>query len=138
MTVSEKAEVAHAVETRGQQMQEKSPNELVRMKARDLFTLSTVTPIILPSESDLVVIDGDDAAVGDGDTMGVSTEIGEHLVRTAERRLCIYDPFYVAGSCKMAGEQGSVVEMGEVFEETQFAPIERLGESSQKQPAEET
>lgn len=32
----------------------------------------------------MVVIKFDDAAVGDSDAMGVSAEIGEHLVRTAK------------------------------------------------------
>jgi hypothetical protein len=136
MTVGEKAEVTHAVEAGGKQVQEKSPDELVRMHAHDLLTLAAVATIILPSEGDMVVIDTDDAAVGDGNPMGVSAEIGEYLVRTAERRLCIDDPFDAARTCEMAGERGSVVEMGEVFEEVQFALSEGLGESSQKEPAE--
>lgn len=52
----------------------------------------------------MVVIKFDDAAVGDSDAMGVSAEIGEHLVRTAERRLCIGDPFDAPRLREMAGE----------------------------------
>jgi hypothetical protein len=137
MTVGEKAEVTHAVEAGGKQVQEKSPDELVRMKAHDLLAITSIAPIILPSEGNMVVIKFDDAAVGDSEAMGVSAEIGEHLVRTAERRLCIDDPFDAARTCEMAAEHGSVVEMGEVVEEVQFALSESFGESSQKEPAEQ-
>lgn len=68
---------------------------------------------------------------------GVSAEIGEHLVRTAERRLCIDDPFDAPRLREMAGEHDGVVEMGEVVEEVQFALSEGLGESSQKEPPEQ-
>lgn len=137
MTVGEKAEVTHAVEAGGKQVQEKPSDELVRMKAHDLLAITSIAPIILPSEGNMVVIKFDDAAVGDSDAMGVSTEIGEHLVRTAERRLCIDDPFDTPSLCEMAAEHGVVVEMGEVVEEAQFALSEGFGESSQKEPAEQ-
>ena len=84
MTVGDKAEVMHAVEAVGKQVQEKPPNELVRMKAHDLLAITSIAPIILPSEGNMVVIKFDDAAAGDSDAMGVSAEIGEHLVRTAK------------------------------------------------------
>jgi hypothetical protein len=38
---------------------------------------------------------------------------------------------------EMGGEHGSVVEMGKVIEEAQFALSEGLGESCQKEPAEQ-
>jgi len=137
MTVGEKAEVTHAVEAGGKQVQEKTSDELVRMKAHDLLAVTSIAPIILPSKGNMVIIKFDDAAVGDSDAMGVSAEIGEHLVRAAERWLCIDDSFDAARTCEMAAEQGSVIEMGEVVEEAQFALSEGLGESSQKEPAEQ-
>lgn len=70
MTVGEKAELTHAVEAGGKQVQEKPPDELVRMKAHDLLAITCIAPIILPSEGNMVVIKFDDAAVGDGDAMG--------------------------------------------------------------------
>jgi hypothetical protein len=76
MAVGEKAEVAHAVEAVRKHMKEKAPDKLVGMKTHDLLTVATVSPIILPSKGNMVVIDIEDAAVGDGDTMGVPAEIG--------------------------------------------------------------
>jgi hypothetical protein len=137
MTVGEKAEVTHAMEAGGKHVQEKSSDELVRMKAHDLLAITSIAPIILPSEGNMVIIKFDDAAVGDSDAMGVSAQIGEHLLRTAKGRLCIDDPFDAAYTCEKAGEQGSVVEMGEVIEEAQFALSEGFGKSSQKEPTEQ-
>lgn len=137
MTVGEKAEVTHAMEAGGKHVQEKSSDELVRMKAHDLLAITSIEPIILPSEGNMVIIKFDDAAVGDSDAMGVSAQISEHLLRTAKGRLCIDDPFDAPRLCEMAAEDGNVVEMGEVVEEVQFALSERLGESSQKEPAEQ-
>jgi len=48
--------------------------------------------IIFPAESNLVMLEGHEALVGDGDTMGVTGEIAEHMMRTAERWLGVDDP----------------------------------------------
>jgi hypothetical protein len=75
MTIGEKAEVAHAVEAVRKHVKEKAPDKLVGMQTHDLLTDATVSPIILPSKGNMVVIDIEDATVGDGDTMGVPAEI---------------------------------------------------------------
>jgi len=46
-----------------------------------------VVAVVLPSEADLAVVEPDQAAVGDGDAMGVATEIAEHLFGPGKRRL---------------------------------------------------
>jgi hypothetical protein len=84
MTIGEEAKVAHAVEAIRKHMKEKAPDELVGMKPHNLLTVATVSTIILPSEGDMVVIDMDDAAVCDGNTMGIAAKIGKHLIRPAE------------------------------------------------------
>ena len=48
--------------------------------------------IISPAEGDLVVLEGDEAMVGDGDAMGVAGEIAENMMGTAEGWLGIDDP----------------------------------------------
>lgn len=138
VTVGEKAEVAHAVEAVGKQVKEKAPDKLVGMKLHDLLAIMPMAPIVLPSEGDVVIIDSDDAAVGDGDTMGVPAEIGEHLVRPAERWLRIDDPFDAASAREMAGEHGGVVEMGKRVAEVQLTPSEGFSQSGQKEPPKQT
>jgi len=48
--------------------------------------------IIFPAEGDLVVVEGNEAVVGDGDAMGVAAEIAEHVMGTAERWFGIDHP----------------------------------------------
>ena len=48
--------------------------------------------IIFPAESNLVMLEGHEAVVGNGNTMGVAGEIAEHMMRTAERWLGVDDP----------------------------------------------
>lgn len=119
-------------------MKEKAPDELVRVKAHDLLTVATIATVILPSEGNMVVIDIDDAAVGDRDTMGIPTEIGKHLVRPAERWLRIDDPFDSASTREMAGERVVVVEMGEFVGEAEFTMSEGFSKRSQKEPPKQT
>ena len=48
--------------------------------------------IILPAETNLVMLEGHQAMVGDGHAMGVAGEITEHMMGTAERWLGVDDP----------------------------------------------
>jgi hypothetical protein len=48
--------------------------------------------IIFPAESNLVMFEGHEAVVGDGHTMGVTGEIAQHMMRTAEGWLGVDDP----------------------------------------------
>lgn len=134
VAVGEKAEVTHTVEAIRQYMQQETPDELVRIKAHDLLAFPAVATVILPSEGYVAVIDLDDAAVGDGDTMGVPTEIGQHLVRAAEWWLRVNDPFDAASTRDMAGEGLVVVEMTEFVGEAKFTVSEGSGKGVQKEP----
>jgi hypothetical protein len=48
--------------------------------------------IILPAESNLVMLESHEAMVGDGYAMGIAGEIAEYMVGTAEGRLGVDDP----------------------------------------------
>ncbi len=65
------------MEAVGQGMKQKAADELAGLEPHDL--LGAALAIILPSEGDVIVIEGDEAAVGDGDGMGAAAEIGENL-----------------------------------------------------------
>ena len=62
----------------------------------------------------MIVVAGSDAAVGDGDAMRVSPEIGEDLRRAAERLLGIDDPIDAPRGGQMSGE-GSGMGQGTVL-----------------------
>ena len=51
-----------------------------------------VMAIILPAEADPALGKTDQAAVGDGDAMGIAAEIIKHLLGSAERSLGVDDP----------------------------------------------
>jgi hypothetical protein len=115
VAVGEKAEVAHAVEALRQHMEQEAPDELVWVKLHEL--LAAVATVILPSKDDVVVINGDDAAVGDGDAMSIAAKIGEHLFRATEGRLGIDDLVGPARVRETASESGWIVEMGKTVGE---------------------
>jgi hypothetical protein len=48
--------------------------------------------VILPEESDLVVVEGQEAVVAEGDAMGVAGQIGQYVVRPTKRALGVDDP----------------------------------------------
>jgi hypothetical protein len=134
MAVGEKAKVAHAMKAVGKHVKKKAPDELVRMKAHDLLTLATVSTVVFPSESHVVTLDSDDAAVGDGNPMSIATEIGEHLFRPAKRWFGVDDPFDAPSLPEMTAEQVGIIEMGEIVEEAKFAPSKGFGECCEEEP----
>ena len=72
----------------------------------------------------MVVFAGLDAAVGDGDAMGVAAEIGENLRGSAERLLGVDDPVEATHGGQMRGESGWVSQIGEIAEESEAVPVE--------------
>ena len=54
--------------------------------------LAIVVSGISPAESNVAFSEGKQSVVGDGDAMGVSAEIAQHVFRAAEGRLGIDDP----------------------------------------------
>ena len=80
--VGEEAEVPDAMEAVRERVQEKAADELVGCELHDLD--GAVLAIVLPGERDMVVFDRDEAAVGDGDPVGVAAEIRERLGGSAE------------------------------------------------------
>ena len=94
--VGEQTVVTDAVEATGQDMQEKTPNELVGGQGQGLVTIRPFGPIVLPLEADTAFIAGNEPAVADGDPMGVARQIGEHGLGTGERSLGIDHPLDLA------------------------------------------
>jgi|SRR5215472_15859314 len=72
-------------------MQKETTQEFLRGQGHALFLISM--SVILPEESDLVVVKGQKAVVADGDAMGVASQISQHVVRATKRPLGVDDPF---------------------------------------------
>jgi len=88
--VSQEAEGADADKAAGQHMEQETAQELWGLDRHHSLAISV--SIISPAEGHLVVGEGDQAMVGDGDTMSIAGEIAEDMMGTAERRFGIDDP----------------------------------------------
>ena len=89
-TVGQEAEGADANKAAGQHMQQETAQELFRLDRHHSLVISV--GIISPAEGDLVVGEGDQAMVGDGDAVSVAGEIAEDMMGTAEWGFGIDDP----------------------------------------------
>src|SRR5271157_2198844 len=128
--------VADAVEALGQHVHKKAPDELVRVKPHGLPAARTVDAIVLPAERDAGVVGCNEAAVRDGDTVGVTGKIAQHLLWSRERRLAIDDPLDAPQWGDEALEGLLVGEPGMRVEELQLAGVVRIGEHRQHLAAE--
>jgi hypothetical protein len=71
-------------------VEQEAAQELLRTESH--HSLLITVGIILAAESNLVMVEGDEAMVGDGYAMGVTGEIAEHMMGTAEGGLGVDDP----------------------------------------------
>jgi len=117
--VGEEAIVPDAMKAVRQGVQQEAANELVALKRHDLCFAAMA--IILSAERDRGVGHAEEAGVGDIYAMGVSAEIGQHLLWAAEGRLGIDHPVDAAKLAEPAGEEGRFREVGEITEEAEVA-----------------
>ena len=135
MTIGEEAEVSNAMEAVGQGVQQEAPDELVGLQTHGLD--GAVVAIVLPGEGDMIVVAGLDAAVGDGDAMGVAAEIGENLRGAAERLLGVDDPIDAPRGGQMGGERRGIGETRKIAEEAEIAFVEGGLQAFEEQAAEQ-
>jgi len=63
------------------------------------------------------------AAVGDGDTVGVASEIGKHLSWSCERALRVDDPLDIAQGSEVGSEHVRIFEVSEIGKELKISRI---------------
>ena len=93
--------------------------------------------VVAPTEADLSVLDGEEAVVGDGDAVGVLTEVVEDLVGAGEGALGVDDPLGLAEGLEVAGEGVGVIERGQGVAELEPAGAEGLLEPFEEEAAEQ-
>lgn len=54
--------------------------------------------VIPPEKSDLAVLQGQNAVIGDGNAMGITSQISNYFFSGAKRRLAVYDPLFAAAN----------------------------------------
>ncbi len=114
--IGQETERADANKAAGQDVEQETAQELLRSERHDSFLISV--GIILPAESNPVVLESYEAVVGDGHAMGVAGEIAQHMMRPTEGWLGIDDPV-LAEEWTQEGAECLLV----------FQRLERSGES---------
>jgi len=71
-------------------MEKEAPQKLLGREGH--LSLLIVVCIIFPAEGDLIVLEGHQTVVGDGNAMSIAGKITQHMMGTAEGALGIDDP----------------------------------------------
>ena len=100
--VGEEAEVADAHEAAWQQVEQEASQELVEGQSQEPLLVGVGG--VSPTEGDVALLEGDESTVGDGDAMGVATEIAQRMFRSSEGRLGIDDPVVAEQRPEPCGE----------------------------------
>ena len=114
----QQAVVADAVEAAWQHMDQKPADELVGCQRHPLVSIAAFDPVVLPPEGDALLVECDQAAVGDGDTVGIAREIGQHGLGTTERSLAVDHPLGLAQRRQIGREGLRIGERGVIAEES--------------------
>ena len=124
----EQAVVADAMEAGWQDMDEEAADELFGGERHDLGAVAAFSAVVLPCEGDAGMIGGDQAAVGDGDAVGLARQIGQDGRWSAERRLAVNHPFDPAQRGQVGSAGLALGKRGVSAEEVEGASlVRRLG-----------
>src|SRR5580704_16811598 len=135
----EEAVVADAVEARWQDMHQEAADELAGIERHHpVVSLGAVTAIILPREGDALVVGRDQAAVGDGDAVGVARKIAQDLLRSPEWTLGIDDPVFFAQRCQISREGFWIGQRHVLAEELQLSGTMSGSKLFQDEPSKQT
>src|ERR1700689_4711202 len=90
VAVGKQSEVADLDEAGGQHMEQEAADELDCIKLHDAAAVAMSG--VSPSEANLAVIETEESSVGDGNPMGIASQVLEHMLGSAERRLGVDHP----------------------------------------------
>jgi hypothetical protein len=121
----EHAIVADAVAPPGQDREQETPDELVRRKRHRAMPCRPVAAVILAAEGDAARVESKQAAVCDGDAVGVAGETGEHRLRSGKGRLGVEEPVLPPQRRAMSSASPPIAQAIEIAEEGQ--PTRRVG-----------
>jgi len=88
--VSEKSEVADAHEAAWQQVEKEAAQELFDRQSHDPLLVAVVG--VAPAKSYVALGESNQPAVGNGNAVGVGTEIAQYVFWPAERSFAVDDP----------------------------------------------
>src|SRR5205823_4519090 len=88
--ISEEAGKANTDEPARQDMEQEATQEFFGGDGH--LALFAAVDVVLPSEADLAVSNGQKSMIGDGDAVGVACQIVEHMHWSAKRTLGVHYP----------------------------------------------
>ena len=101
------------MEATRQGVEQKAADELVGIERHDLLPIEAFAAVVLVAEGDAGLVEADEAAVRDGDPVGVAGEIGEHRLGAGERRLGVDDPALLPNRFQLAQQSPPIDEVGD-------------------------
>ncbi len=127
-----------AVEPLWQDVEEEAPDELVGGKRHGAEPRLPVAAIVLVTEGHAALVEAEQAAVRDGDAVGVAGEVGEHRFGPGGGRwLGVEEPFLSPERGKMCGKGLPATQAFDLAEERQRARRVGIGEPGQEEPPEQ-
>jgi hypothetical protein len=83
-------------------VEQEAAQELVDREGHQ--TLLVLVGGVSPTKGDLVLLEGDEAVIGDGDAMRIAAEVVENMLRAAEGRFAVDDPVLAEQLAEERGE----------------------------------
>jgi hypothetical protein len=123
LTVGEEAEVADADEAARQQVQKEAAQELVDRKCHD--ALPVAMRGVSPAKGHRTIGESNESAVGDADAVGISTEVAQDMLRSAEWPLRIDDPIVTEQASEPSSEAAWLSQRCEMAVELEMAILKR-------------
>ena len=102
MPVGKESKLANAHEAVWKNMLHVAPQELRCRECHEALLVSAC--IVLPAESDLFPIKGDQPVIADGNAMGIAAQIAKHRYGTRHRLFDIDDPVFPTQRLKKSPE----------------------------------
>ena len=102
--VGQKTEVTDALKARRQRVDEKAADKFIGSERHPARLLFVPVAVVFRLKRDFALFHVKQALVGDGDSMSVTAQIGQHLFWRAERRLGVDDPVALAPRCQISEE----------------------------------
>jgi hypothetical protein len=133
----EEAVMTDAVEPLRQDVEQEAPDELVGREHHRAKPRLPVAAVVLVAKGDAALVESEQAAVRDGDAVGVAGEITEHRLGPGGGRwLGVNEPVLRSEWREVCGEDRLMAQTFELAEERQPARRVGIGEPGHEEPAE--
>ena len=100
--------------------------------------LAVMVGIIAPEEGNLAILEGEEAIIADGDSVGVSAEVGKNPLGAIEGGFAIDDPLLAVEKPHKGLEVSGIFEMTKRVWEKEIPFFEAILEEIQELPSEQS